>query len=151
MRDLSPWFHELVGAGRALPVDTLVDGEIVIADEQGRSDFTALQQRLTVARRAAAAAAIAHPSVLLVFDVLALSGSDLRDRPLVERRQALGHLIVDLHPCLQLVSHTSDLAVAEEWLGLLPIEGVVAKRADGRYAAGRCDWVKVKRPQVHGG
>src|SRR5215472_7896160 len=80
MRDLSPWFPEIVGAGRALPVDTLVDGEIVIADGQGRSDFTALQQRLTVARRAAAAAAIAHPAVLLVFDVLALSGSD-RARP----------------------------------------------------------------------
>jgi bifunctional non-homologous end joining protein LigD len=42
-RDMSPWFPELVGAGQALPVDTLVDGEIVIADEQGRSDFTALQ------------------------------------------------------------------------------------------------------------
>jgi hypothetical protein len=38
MRDLSPWFPEIVCAGRALPVDTLVDGEIVIADEQGRSD-----------------------------------------------------------------------------------------------------------------
>ena len=49
MRDLSPWFPEIVGAGRALPVDTLVDGEVVIADGQGRSDFTALQQRLTVA------------------------------------------------------------------------------------------------------
>src|SRR5262249_62081731 len=52
-RDLSPWFPELLGAGRALQADTLIDGEIVIADEQRRSDFTA------------------HPAVLLVFDVLA--------------------------------------------------------------------------------
>jgi ATP-dependent DNA ligase len=44
--------------------------------------------------------------------VLAPSGSDLRDRPLVERRQVLEHLIVDLHPCLQLVLQTSDIAVA---------------------------------------
>jgi len=100
---------------------------------------------LTVARRSAAAAAVAHPAVLLVFDVLALSGSDLRDRPLFERHQALEHLIADLHPCLQLVSHTSDIAIADEWLALLPIEGVVAKRADGRYAPGRRDWVKIKR------
>jgi ATP-dependent DNA ligase len=147
-RDLSPWFPELVGAGRALPVDTLVDGEIVIADGHGRSDFTALQQRLTVARRAAAAAAVAHPAVLLVFDVLALSGIDLRDRPLVERRQVLERLITDLHPCLQLVSQTSDIAVAEEWLAVLPIEGVVAKRADGRYGPGRREWVKVKRQRT---
>src|SRR5262245_61185372 len=112
MRDLSPWFPELVGAGGSLPADTLIDGEIIIADEQGRSDFTALQQRLTVARRAAVAAAVAHPAVLLVFDVLALSGSDLRDRPLVERRQVLERLIAHLHPRLQLVSHTSDIAIA---------------------------------------
>ena len=90
--------RESRGVGRALPADTLIDGEIVVADVQGRSDFTALQQRLTVARRAAAAAAIARSAVLLVFDVLALSGNDLRDRPLVERRQALEHLIADLHP-----------------------------------------------------
>ena len=38
-----------MGSGPALTVDALVDGEIVIADEQGPSDFTALQQRLTVA------------------------------------------------------------------------------------------------------
>jgi hypothetical protein len=31
-----------MGAGRALPADTLVDSEIVIAVEQGRSDFTVL-------------------------------------------------------------------------------------------------------------
>ena len=83
-----------------------------------------------------------------MFDVLALPGSDLRDRPLVERRQALEHLIADLHPCLQLVLHTSDIAIAEEWLTLPPIEGVVAKRADGRYASGRRDWVKVKRQRT---
>lgn len=34
---------------------------------------------------------------------------------------------------------------AEEWLRLLPIEGVVAKRSDGRYVPGRRDWIKVKR------
>jgi ATP-dependent DNA ligase len=147
-RDLSPWFPELVSVGRALPVDTLVDGEIVIGEEQGRSDFTALQQRLTVARRAAVVAAVAHPAVLLVFDVLMLSGDDLSDRPLVERRQALERLIADLHPCLRLVSHTSDIAVAEEWLALPPIEGVLAKRADGRYAPSRREWVKVKRQRT---
>jgi ATP-dependent DNA ligase len=103
---------------------------------------------LPVAKRAAAAAAIARSAVLLVFDVLALSGTDLRDRPLVERRQALERLIAGLHPYLQLVSHTSDIAIAEEWLAVLPIEGVVATRADGRYGPGRREWVKVKRQRT---
>jgi hypothetical protein len=41
-------FPELVRASEALPLDTLIDGEIVIADADGSSDFGALQQRLGV-------------------------------------------------------------------------------------------------------
>ena len=47
---------------------------------------------------------------------------------------------------LQLVSHTADPELAEDWLSLAPgLEGVVAKRPDGRYWPGRRDWVKIKR------
>lgn len=53
-----------------------------------------------------------------------------------------------LHPCLQLVEQSSEVTLAEEWLAMLPIEGVVAKRADGRYVPGRRDWVKVKRQRT---
>jgi len=48
-RDLAAWFPELVQAGQALSPGTLLDGEIVIADDLGRSDFGALQQRLSIA------------------------------------------------------------------------------------------------------
>ena len=34
-RDLGPWFPELIQAGQKLPVGTLIDGEIVIADDEG--------------------------------------------------------------------------------------------------------------------
>ncbi len=46
-RDLAPWFPELVRAAGALPVNTLIDGEIVICDDAGWVDFGALQQRLS--------------------------------------------------------------------------------------------------------
>jgi ATP-dependent DNA ligase len=50
---------------------------------------------------------------------------------------------------LQLVAQTRDRAVALEWLARLPtLEGVVAKRSDGRYSPGRRDWVKVKRQRT---
>ena len=39
-RDLGPWFPELIQAGQKLPVDTLIDGEIVIAVDDGCVDFT---------------------------------------------------------------------------------------------------------------
>ena len=54
-----------------------------------------------------------------------------------------------LHPCLQLVAQTRDLALAQQWLALVPaLEGVVAKKSDGHYAPGRRDWVKVKRQRT---
>ena len=51
LKDLSTQFPELVCAGEALPPETLIDGEIVIADTDGNSDFGALQARLGVGRR----------------------------------------------------------------------------------------------------
>ena len=50
-KDLTDWFPELAQAGKCLPRSTVLDGEIVIADEDGRADFGALQRRLGVASR----------------------------------------------------------------------------------------------------
>jgi ATP-dependent DNA ligase len=150
VKDLSPWFPELIQAGRALPPNTVLDGEIVIADDRGCSDFGALQTRLGVAKRDATQIARERPAVLLCLDLLTLAGHDLTMSPLVERRQRLEKLVVGLHPCLQLVTHTHDLQLAEQWLAMLPsVEGVVAKRADGRYTAGRQHaWIKVKHQRT---
>jgi ATP-dependent DNA ligase len=146
-RDLGPWFPELVQAGQTLPPCTLIDGELVIADEDGNADFCALQARLTEARAHLRRRAREHAAVLVVFDVLDVAGRGLMDEPLVSRRRELESLLADAaHPCLQLIEHTADVELARDWLRLLPIEGVVAKRVDGRYRPGRrCDWIKVKR------
>ena len=62
LKDLSPSFPELVCAGGALAPGTLVDGEIVIADATGRSDFGALQGRLSVGKRDARSGASREPA-----------------------------------------------------------------------------------------
>jgi ATP-dependent DNA ligase len=146
-RDLAPWFPELVQAGQALPVGTLVDGEIVIASDDGFVDFSALQARLNSARSHVSLVALERPAVLATFDALEIAGAPLADEALSVRRAWLERLLAERHPCLQLVEQTSDVTLAEDWLRLLPsIEGVVAKRADRRYAPGRGrDWVKIKR------
>lgn len=146
-RDLARWFPELVRTGMTLPIGTLVDGEIVIADERGCPDFGALQNRLTVARKQTVRVASQRPAVLVAFDVLQLAGTDLTDSVLDERRAHLERLISGQQSCLQLVLQTDDIDMARDWLKLLTtIEGVVAKRGDGRYGAGRRpEWVKVKR------
>src|SRR5947209_824373 len=65
LKDLTHAFPELVQAGRDLPLDTTIDGEIVIADANGRSNFGALQERLGKSRRDAARHALESPAVLL--------------------------------------------------------------------------------------
>ena len=146
-RDLAPWFPELVRAGQTLPVGTLIDGEIVVADDDGYVDFSALQVRLSSARNHLSRIALERAAVLVTFDALEIAGSQLMDETLTARRAQLERLLADPHPCLQLVEQTADVHLAEDWLRFLPsIEGVVAKRADRRYVPGRGrDWVKVKR------
>jgi ATP-dependent DNA ligase len=146
LKDLAPSFPELVRAGVFLPEDTVLDGEIVIADDKGCADFGALQQRLVVGHRAASQVALGQPAVLLAFDVVRRGGTDLTSYPLRVRRTTLEALLAQNVPCLQLIAQTQLVEEAEEWLELLPsIEGVVAKRADGRYLAGQREWIKVKR------
>jgi ATP-dependent DNA ligase len=84
--------------------------------------------------------------VLLAFDLVRRGGTDLTGCALRDRRANLEVLLAENIPCLQLIAQTEVVEDAEEWLELLPsIEGVVAKRADGRYEAGQREWLKVKR------
>jgi ATP-dependent DNA ligase len=144
--DLGQWFPELTRAARALPPDTLVDSEIVICDDWGWVDFGALQARLGTARNSVATVARERPAVLAVFDVLRLAAVPLVCEALAVRRSELARLLERRDPCLQVVDQTDDVELAQAWLTLPNIEGVVAKRADCPYVAGRGrDWVKVKR------
>jgi ATP-dependent DNA ligase len=148
-RDLSPWFPEIVGAAQKLPPGTLLDGEIVICDESGWVDFGGLQQRLSTARNHVRDAVRQRPAVLMTFDLLEARGASIQGQALLRRRSELERLLDGLHPCLQLVEQTADLELARDWLSLPSLEGVVAKRADRPYVAGRVrDWIKVKRQRT---
>src|SRR5262249_3871483 len=77
---------ELARAFEALDVESaLFDGEIVVLDEHGVSDFQALQNSLNRQREA--------PLVYYAFDLLYLDGADLRAAPLVERKALLKRLV----------------------------------------------------------
>lgn len=149
LKDLGRAFPELVAAGQELPVGTLLDGEIVIADDKGRSNFGALQHRLGVGRRDASRAASRSPAVLLAFDLLRVTDRDLTDSPLSHRRQELEALLKADCQYLQLIAHTDRIDEAEDWLALVPgLEGVVAKRRDTRYLPGQREWIKVKKQRT---
>ena len=136
-RPLTRYFPELAfPAGRYV-----LDGEIVLFDEQGRQDFDALGQRIHPAASRIAMLAERTPTRFIAFDLLAHDDAVLLELPQAERRVQLAALVdkpVDLTPA------TEDPAEAEPWLH--GAEGVIAKRQDARYCPGeRVGMVKIKR------
>jgi bifunctional non-homologous end joining protein LigD len=122
----------------------VLDGEVV-AFEGEASSFSRLQQRLGVAHPPAALVA-EFPVVLCVFDLLALDGEDLRRKPLSERRARLAEVIAPAR-ALQLTEAWPGSEARERFAAACAAgwEGLIAKRADAPYRAGRAkDWLKLK-------
>jgi bifunctional non-homologous end joining protein LigD len=115
--------------------DCVLDGEVCAIDEQGRSSFSLMQQGKP-----------GTPLVYFVFDALEVEGEPLVDLPLRERRRRLEKLIDRRNKTVRISEVFDDgeaLLHAAEEQGL---EGIMAKKADSRYAVGRRtrDWLKVK-------
>lgn len=128
---------------RELGIDSaILDGEAVVLDAAGASDFGALQQALG-GRGGKQSAASAQ---LYAFDLLYINGRDLRQLPLADRREMLADLIGGQHSSI----HFSEEVDAEgaDFLKLaceLGLEGIIAKRVDAPYRSGRGgDWLKIK-------
>ncbi len=119
----------------------LVDGEIVILDEDGGQEFDLLGQRIHPAASRIARLAQETPARFVAFDLLARDDEVLLERPFRERRAALEALVAEpigLTPCVR------DPADARPWLA--HAEGVVAKELGEPYRPGeRAGMVKVKR------
>jgi ATP dependent DNA ligase domain len=84
-RDWTGPYKRVVDAAAKLSCKAaLIDGELIVQDENGISDFDALRSAIHQAR---------HRLVLFAFDLLHLDGKDLRKTPLIERRAALRKLV----------------------------------------------------------
>jgi DNA ligase D-like protein (predicted ligase) len=123
--------------------DFIIDGEIVAFDGS-QTRFARLQQRLGV-RHPGPDLLAEVPVCFYIFDVLWADGRDLRPQPLRERKRILRDLLSFDGP-LRFTEHKDTdgeayfrQACASGW------EGVIAKRADAPYHAGRSrDWLKFK-------
>jgi bifunctional non-homologous end joining protein LigD len=147
-RDVTPHFPELAGLVDLAP-DVLLDGEVVLL-ERGVPSFQALGDRMhaVVEQRAA----LARPVTYMVFDILRLYGVPLLDRTLDERRATLERLDLGRVAGGQIAlspTYTDGRALLEA-TAQRGIEGVVAKRRDGRYRPGRRSegWIKVTHRQT---
>jgi len=153
--DISGTFPELLDV---LPIDAVLDGELLVrgshqgGEQGGAASFNALQQRLgrkVVARKMLTD----YPAFVRLYDALIVEGSDLRERPWTERRGALEALLPRLpashFDLSQVIAADSfdDLARIRAGTRDDAIEGVMLKRRDSPYIAGRRVglWYKWKR------
>ena len=124
---------------RALPAEAaLIDGEIVVERGNGVSDFSALQKDLSEDR--------SDRFVYYAFDLLHLDGHELRQAGLKDRKAKLQALLKDADPRLRYSAHFDEAGgLVLDHACRLSLEGVVSKRADGKYRSGRNgQWIKSK-------
>jgi ATP-dependent DNA ligase len=146
-RPLTRYFPEILGPLReSLPAQAVVDGELVIATEDGL-DFDMLSQRIHPAESRVNKLASEAPSSFVAFDLLAVGDDDLRSHPFSERRARLEEILKSAAPSVHLTPLTTDPAVAGQWFERFEgagLDGVVAKRLDDPYQEDKRTMAKVK-------
>lgn len=120
----------------------ILDGEAVVLDDRGLSDFGLLQ------RAVGKKPSLHDPGeiILYVFDLLYLDGHDLQKLPLSERRRQLESIVAGRTGAIRFSEELN--ADGEEVFRVaceLGLEGIIAKRRDKPYRSGRRpEWLKIK-------
>ena len=119
--DWTTKYRDLVKAAGELNAESaIIDGEIVVLDEAGHSDFGELRKAIT--RRQ-------DDLYFMAFDLLHLNGHDLRDMPLIDRRDILEALI----PADRRIQLPGDAGSIFHLIDQAGLEGMVSKRKDSVY------------------
>ncbi|HUD91781.1 MAG TPA: DNA ligase D [Sphingobium sp.] len=136
--DWSDRFAGLIADAKTLDArSALIDGEAVVILPDGRTSFQALQAALK-----------SDPGKIdyMAFDLLALDGEDLTDRPLLKRKEKLAALIGKGRGHIRYSDHIVGRGeqLFDSFCGA-GLEGVISKRIDARYTGSRSgSWVKTK-------
>jgi len=145
--DYTEVFPEVARAIKAIPLDNfIIDGEVVVLNPEGKPSFSLLQQRgMLHNEHDIRRAAVELPSTFFAFDLLAAEGYDARPLPLSKRKELLATGV----PKVGAVRYLDHIDVQGEafhkQVGALGLEGIIAKKADQPYRAGRsAHWLKIK-------
>jgi DNA ligase 1 len=132
-------FPEIVRAAGRLPDGVALDGEVLAWGEAGVLPFAVLQQRIG-RERLTPKVLDAAPACFLAYDLLEEGGVDLREQPTGERRARLARLLeatqIRISPALE-VADWADLAALRARARERGVEGLMLKRRDAPYGAGR--------------
>ncbi|MGZ5287266.1 MAG: non-homologous end-joining DNA ligase, partial [Flavisolibacter sp.] len=123
-------------------INAVVDGEIVVLNEEGRSDFNGIQQWDKKQE---------GQLIYYVFDIVWLEGRDLSGLPLFQRRDILRQLMPE-SGTIRYSDHIDD--IGEEFFEIARknnLEGIIAKRKDSTYVADARSksWLKIKIEEQH--
>jgi bifunctional non-homologous end joining protein LigD len=124
------------------PVNAIVDGEIVVVNEKGLSQFGDLQNWTSEAD---------GELLFYVFDILWFNGVDLMELPLIERREILRQLV----PENDIIKYSENFeATGTDFFEVaqkIGLEGMIAKKADSSYIPDSRSklWLKIKTEQRH--
>src|ERR1700678_4336487 len=126
--DFNSRYSGIVKALAAMPDETVIDGEVVALDQDGRPSFNTLQNH----------GSAGVPLHFFIFDLLMLDGRDVMAEPLVKRRELIEkHILPNLADPIRyspiLEATLADLIRSVKEQGL---EGLVAKRRDSKYEPG---------------
>lgn len=119
--------------------DCVLDGEIVVLNDEGRPRFQMLQEYDQDPR---------HPIHYYVFDLLFLDGKDIRELPLVNRKELLQKLLKGYKG--DIIRYSDHVTASGKkffrHVKKLDFEGMMAKKADSEYHAGvrTREWLKIK-------
>lgn len=139
-KDWTRDFESIAKAIKTLAIQNIVlDGEVVILDKQGKSNFQLLQNSIKSKKHA--------DFIYFIFDILYYDHYDLRKLPLIERKDLLKQVLNEAPPVLQYSDHLIQVKgqeVFENACGMA-LEGIISKRTDSPYLSKRSkDWVKIK-------
>ncbi|MER8661894.1 ATP-dependent DNA ligase [Mesorhizobium sp. M1148] len=139
--DWTTKYRDIVAASAELGAESaIIDGEIVVLNDAGLSDFGELRKAIT--RRQ-------HDLYFVAFDLLHLNGHDLRDMALQERREILESMIPANIRIQFSQALPGDAKAIFHLIDEAGIEGMVSKRRDSKYRSGRSTaWLKIKSYMV---
>jgi len=144
-RDITSEYPELKElAKRVNARKAVLDGEIVVLDGAGKSDFSRIQQRFGVSNPSAALIQSA-PVTFYAFDLLYCDGYDLRGVPLEERKELLRKLIANSEH-VRFSDHEIEKGIELfELAKKQKLEGIIAKQRNSPYVGRRTSqWIKFK-------
>ena len=137
--DWSKRYPRIITEAGRLKHSAVIDAEVVWLDGKGTAQFDLLHSRLND-----------RDAIAVAFDLLMLNGDDMRRKPFIERKAALGKLLFRSRDGILYVEHAEGhgdkMCAAVCQLGL---EGIVSKKLDAPYKSGPSKtWLKIKNPKA---